>query len=681
MDRRRRPHPWRVPIRWLTLLVVAFSLIGHEKGLADRHEKWQDPLVDGVSAATPVVDATVAVLRSDSEMLSNPAGADAELSYAQIQDMVWLAIELVPVKGDFPLPAIISPGDWVVVTPQMTLIPPQSNNDSRGEITDPRVVLAVLEYLGRFTTAGRISLAMSGDWKGLGSVDLPHDGGPVLQDGTPVDGFTVTFGDQYSGFVGNYASVMDSLADAHPGIRWESVDLNYDLWPSPEAPQPVPVPVSNGIGGLSASEYYVSNTLLSADFVISVPAMKVDDDAGVSLSLMNYEGTQSRVVNGRDNWSNESLFALPGGIDLAITDLVSYHPPDFVVIGGIWGLEGGPHIGEGGRPLRQNLVLAGRDPVATDAVATTIMDYNPWDIAHLRNAWAKGFGTLDETYINVTGDALDHVRHPFDKAARAGTGLNVYYGRANRLWLLNGLHDGADLSMEHLPDEADLHPREGQVQAGAEWISVGMGEDRIDLLDYYHGRTSSIPHNVVSYAFTDLMSQTEQDGYLWIGSAAGIKVWLNGEMVLLNEDSGGHHLAQDRVPIRLAAGTNRLLLKIRSGTAQDYSFSVAIVDEDGDTLPGLRALPEKSTWIETVDEVLPAQFELDAAFPNPFNSDVVIPFRLATTSSTQLLIHNDLGQSVATILDGHLTAGNYRAGWDGRDDAGHQLASGVYFVR
>ena len=99
----RRPHPWCVPVRWLTLLVVALSLVGHGKGLADRHEKWQDTPVDGVSAATPVIEATVAVLRSDSQLLSDPAAADAELSYAQIQDMVWLAIELVPVKGDFPL--------------------------------------------------------------------------------------------------------------------------------------------------------------------------------------------------------------------------------------------------------------------------------------------------------------------------------------------------------------------------------------------------------------------------------------------------------------------------------------------------------------------------------------------------------------------------------------------------
>lgn len=661
--------------------MVAGLLVGHEKGLADRQEGGQDAPVDGVSAATPVTASTVAVLRSDSQWLSDPVAADAELSFAQIQDMVWLAIELVPVKGDFPLPAIIPPRARVVVMPQMTLLPPQTDGDSRGEITDPRVVLAVLEYLGRFTGAGQITLAMSGDWKGLGSADLPHDGGPVLQDGVPVDGFSVTFGDQYPGFAGSYASVMDSLAAAHPAVQWASVDLNYDLWPSLEAPQPRPVPVSNGVGGLSASEYFVSSTLLDADFVISVPAMKVDDHAGVSLSLMNYEGTQSRVVNGRETWSNEHLFARPGGIDLAITDLVSYHPPDFVIIAGIWGLESGPHIGAGGRPLRQNLILAGKDPVATDAVATTIMDYNPWDITHLRQAWAKGFGTLDETFIHVTGDALEPLRHTFDKAPRPGTDLDVYYGRANRRWLLNGLHDGTDLSMEQLPGEAALDPVEGQVHGGAEWISVGMGEDRIDLLDYYRGRTGSSPRDVVSYAFTSLVSTTEQDGYLWIGSAAGIKVWLNGEMVLLNEDTGGHHLAQDRVPIHLSTGANRLLLKVRSGADQDYSFSVAIVDEDGDTLPGLWALPERSTWIETVDEGLPSQFELDAAYPNPFNSDVLIPFRLTTASRTQLLVYNNLGQTVATILDAHLTAGSYRAGWDGRSDARQQLASGVYFVR
>ncbi|MBT3342834.1 MAG: DUF362 domain-containing protein [Gemmatimonadetes bacterium] len=666
--------------RWPILLVVVGSLIGYDLVTANRASPWQDSPVDAVSLATPLENSTVSLLRSDSERLSDPAPADAELTYLQIREMVWLAIEMAPTRTG-PLPSIIEPGDWVVVKPNMVFIPPQSGNYSLGDITDPRVTQAVLEYLARFSAAGRITLAMGGSWKGLSGPDFSNDGGFERQNGVNVDGFTTTFGDNYPGFEGSFTDVIDSLAIAHPDMRFDTADFNYDLFPTLEDRRMIPVPESNGIAGFAADEYYVGEALVNADIFISVPTMKVHDIPGVSLSLKNYVGTQSRVVNGTGGWWNAKLHGLPGGIDMVITDLVSYHPPDYVVIGAVWGMEGnGPHISQGGLPLRLNMVLAGQDPVATDAVATKVMGFNPWDIEHLRNSSAKGFGTIDERFITVRGDAIQDVQLTFAKPPLQSMRLDFYYGRANREWLINGVYPGADLAIEHLAAEADLRPLEGEIAGGATWTRINGRGDEIDLKNYWNTQYGSYQSDVVTYAFTYLMSSTEQEGELWIGSSDGIKVWLNGEVIHVNEASGRHRLAEDQIPIRLQAGENRLLLKVKN-TLGDYSFSAAIVDEDGDTLPGIRYFPDTPTWVAAVDGSTPSQFDLEANYPNPFNADTIIPFHLAHSGQIRLLIHNNLGQRVATLVDGYRVAGSYRAGWDGRDDAGRRLASGVYIIR
>ena len=70
--------------------------------------------------------------------------------------------------------------------------------------------------------------------------------------------------------------------------------------------------------------------------------------------------------------------------------------------------------------------------------------------------------------------------------------------------------------------------------------------------------------------------------------------------------------------------------------------------------------------------------ELKASFPNPFNGRVVIPYEISVEGSVTLRIYNALGQRVRDVFSGYRDAGRYRATWDGRDDAGKEIASGVY---
>ncbi len=83
-----------------------------------------------------------------------------------------------------------------------------------------------------------------------------------------------------------------------------------------------------------------------------------------------------------------------------------------------------------------------------------------------------------------------------------------------------------------------------------------------------------------------------------------------------------------------------------------------------------------------VGEQLPKSFSLEQNYPNPFNPTTVISFNLQKgVSNASLEVYNILGRQVKTLVDGPLDAGRYTVTWDGRDDGGNAVASGVYFYR
>lgn len=80
--------------------------------------------------------------------------------------------------------------------------------------------------------------------------------------------------------------------------------------------------------------------------------------------------------------------------------------------------------------------------------------------------------------------------------------------------------------------------------------------------------------------------------------------------------------------------------------------------------------------------VLPQTASISAAYPNPFNPSIVVEYELGAEGSVRLEVYNGLGQSVRTLLDEeHRLPGFYQETWDGRDDAGLAVASGVYILR
>jgi len=82
---------------------------------------------------------------------------------------------------------------------------------------------------------------------------------------------------------------------------------------------------------------------------------------------------------------------------------------------------------------------------------------------------------------------------------------------------------------------------------------------------------------------------------------------------------------------------------------------------------------------EQNENQLPSDFELYGNFPNPFNPRTTISFGLPHGQYVKLVVYNLLGQQVKVLVDQYLSAGSYEADWDGLDNLGNPVSSGIYF--
>ena len=76
-----------------------------------------------------------------------------------------------------------------------------------------------------------------------------------------------------------------------------------------------------------------------------------------------------------------------------------------------------------------------------------------------------------------------------------------------------------------------------------------------------------------------------------------------------------------------------------------------------------------------------ARITLEQNYPNPFNSRTIIRFALPERAAVELSVFDLVGQKVSTLLSATRSAGEYSMAWDGRDDFGNDLASGLYLYR
>jgi hypothetical protein len=98
----------------------------------------------------------------------------------------------------------------------------------------------------------------------------------------------------------------------------------------------------------------------------------------------------------------------------------------------------------------------------------------------------------------------------------------------------------------------------------------------------------------------------------------------------------------------------------------------------------LQQRPDQNRRTDVEQEVsseTPSEFRLDQNYPNPFNPVTMIRYALPQSGHVTVTVYSILGQPVSVLVDQHQEAGTYRVTWDGTDDSGNIVATGLYLYR
>lgn len=114
---------------------------------------------------------------------------------------------------------------------------------------------------------------------------------------------------------------------------------------------------------------------------------------------------------------------------------------------------------------------------------------------------------------------------------------------------------------------------------------------------------------------------------------------------------------------------------------ENLAYSSTLLGADGLALGDLNWYPSqlaqyKPTAVKVADTEVPGTYNLSQNYPNPFNPTTQIEFTLPKASNVQVKVFNTIGQEVATLADGMLSAGSHMVTFNAKN-----LASGMYFYR
>jgi aminopeptidase N len=160
-------------------------------------------------------------------------------------------------------------------------------------------------------------------------------------------------------------------------------------------------------------------------------------------------------------------------------------------------------------------------------------------------------------------------------------------------------------------------------------------------------------------------------------------------------DTWGIHLWVDQ--IQTVGGPFTMPIRIAAISSVDTVIQTVWIHSDPDTVDfptghnePVALIFDYHNWVldvhtevpsavtEGID--IPTSYSLHPAYPNPFNSSTVIEFSVPVTCRTHLAVYNILGQKVTTLLDGVIGAGEHTIRWDGTNNPGNDVASGVYLI-
>ncbi len=351
------------------------------------------PNVDVIDPVKKDYGNTIDTLKVKVGVVKSPKAKASDIQYDEILSMVREAVRLSGGMGH-----LVKDGKTVMLKPNLVNDYPNRTVQVNGATTDYRVVQAVVDLVRELNPHGKIIIAEG-------------SGGDVATTTimTRLKYKDITGVNSFIGLEAASGNYRDFTSDSLVAVNLPDALSKYpdDLKPN------------------KTRAIYYNKRYFQADVLISIPVLKNHATAGITGAVKNVAigCTPANVYADKDN-AKPFLRStvIPHDVPTLSKWMHDYYvgrPVDFVIIDGLQGGSNGP--GVGGNTLtsiarnQQNmrLILAGKDAVATDAVAGLIMGHDPQKAQYLVDIHNSGFGTVDPALIDVVGVKVHTVRKYF----------------------------------------------------------------------------------------------------------------------------------------------------------------------------------------------------------------------------------------------------------------------------
>ncbi|HEY9061187.1 MAG TPA: sugar-binding protein [Pseudobacteroides sp.] len=327
------------------------------------------PVSNTTAAFTPVK-----LSKSDVALVQSAKADVKQIDYTEIKQMVTDAVSAVGGIG-----SVVKNGDTVVLKPNL-IVTNGLATEANGVTTDWRVTKAAVELVRSVNPSGKV----------------------YVMEGAITD--TASIFNYYKYTTANIPGVDGFLPIEKDSGTWQDKTTGVSLVNLPD--------------GLLYNQYYLNRKYKEADVVISLPTMKTHWNAGFTGGIKNIGiGATPGNIYGKsanDPARNNMVDHNTDDLHKWIHDFYKCRPVNLVIMDGLQGYQNGPFpfnaSGANGNQMNMRLILAGKDAVAVDSIATLTVGYDPESIGYLRYLNTSKLGNIDPTCINVVGKKIDEVR-------------------------------------------------------------------------------------------------------------------------------------------------------------------------------------------------------------------------------------------------------------------------------
>ncbi|MEA2064373.1 MAG: DUF362 domain-containing protein [Gemmatimonadota bacterium] len=371
---------------------------------------------------------------------------------------------------------------------------------------NPHVAAALVRKLYAVDSTLSITLACAPEhWGSPESAEVP--------DSLRVDGFAA------SGFTRMAVSLVADL----PALQLELVDLNTDSTQS--------ITAYTNLLTEEWTAFEVAARVAQADYVIMLARLKTGP-LGIDCALTSLKLALPGTVYGWPRFEDTG----PALVDETLVSLYGAVRVDYLLVDALYCLEGAGTADEGVKVV--GAVMAGEDLVAVDAVAARLAGFDPLDMEYLGLAGELAMGLVDPELITILGEVelpagavlLARPKRTFASSALANPEY-PYQGQGVRRMLYS-----------FSPDSAAARDS-GEVCLPWDSLDGWAGPERSP--DETLGPGVEIQGSASFHGFTYYWCPEEAEAELWVGSRCGLKVIVDGSLVLERRVSGPESL---RVP-------------------------------------------------------------------------------------------------------------------------------------